>query len=266
MDRLYPELPNDDVRTKIWLIPVKLQSTHQLRREIETSKQYNDELFAKYPPEVVSSVLKLYLLELPDSLVSNQVYDLIKSIYNQFGSDDDERHRINGIINVLKELNRPNIATLNALCTHFQRLISILREGNKDNEGHWKNFQNGISREFSNCILRPRTSNNLNITDLLAYRFLNDLLKNKTEIFKELKNNLTSAGSSVSLSKQTSLISRHQSELKRRDSSLQTRLKQAVKQGTRKASDSQPVETKVHQNGERVITKDIIAESPALNE
>jgi gas vesicle protein len=243
-----------------------LQSTHQLRREIETSKQYNDELFAKYPPEVVSSVLKLYLLELPDSLVSNQVYDLIKSIYNQFGSDDDERHRINGIINVLKELNRPNIATLNALCTHFQRLISILREGNKDNEGHWKNFQNGISREFSNCILRPRTSNNLNITDLLAYRFLNDLLKNKTEIFKELKNNLTSAGSSVSLSKQTSLISRHQSELKRRDSSLQTRLKQAVKQGTRKASDSQPVETKVHQNGERVITKDIIAESPALNE
>lgn len=231
MDKIYPDLPNDEVRTKIWLVPVKLQSTHQLRREIETKKNFNDELLSSYAPEVVASVLKLYLLELPDSLVPNQVYDLIKSIYNQFGSDDDEKSRINGITNVFKELNRPNIATLNALSTHFQRLISILKEGNKDNETIWKSFQNGISQELSNCIIRPRNSNNVNINDRFTFRFLNDLLNNKTEIFKELRNNLNNSNNN-------GLLSRHQSQLKRRDSSLQTKLQQAVKQGSRKASQN----------------------------
>ncbi len=240
MDNIYPELPNDDVRTKIWLIPVRLQSTHALRSEIEKlgSTGLTPEFFKMFEPEVIASVLKLYLLELPDSVVPNGLYDLIRSIYNQYGSESESKERINGITNVLKNLDRSNLSTLNAICTHFTRLIKILLENKNENEsnGLASSFQNGISQEFSNCILRPRYQNNLSLSDKHSFRFFHDLLEHKAEIFKNLKPTGSIKKNKSVLGGVEERITRSE-QLSRQSSKLQSRLQQAVRTGSRRVSN-----------------------------
>ncbi|CCH41808.1 putative Rho-GTPase-activating protein 9 [Wickerhamomyces ciferrii] len=265
MDNIYPDLPNDDVRTKTWLVPVRLQSTHALRNEIEQigSNNLTREFFAKYQPEVIVSVLKLYLLELPDSIVPNSLYDLIRSIYNQYGSDLETKERINGLTTILKNLDRSNISTLNAICTHFSRLIKILKENKNGDESNnlASNFQNGISQEFSSCILRPRYQTNLSLSDKHSFRFILDLLIHKQEIFKNLKPTAGSIRKNKSITGHVDGNSIKQNELQRQNSKLQTKLQKAVRSGsTRKSSNnhikSNPtLETTNEDEGENKPTK-----------
>ncbi|CDR43897.1 CYFA0S13e00408g1_1 [Cyberlindnera fabianii] len=230
MDSIYPDLASDEVRTKSWLISVRLQSTHALRSQIEQVgiNGLIPEFWSKFPPEVITSVLKLYLLELPDSLVPSSVYELIKTIYNNYGTKEQTEDRIKGITNILKDLDRPNIATLNAICTHFQRLITILDENRDNGSSLAQSFQDGIAQEFSHCVLRPKIHTNLTLSDKHTFRFLHDLLGHKTEIFKNVKRagSVNNANGSHKFG---------HSSVKRQDSTLQTRLKQAVEKGEKKA-------------------------------
>lgn len=239
MDNTYPDLPNDDVRTKIWLIPVRLQSTHALRAEIEKvgSNGLTSEFFSKFAPEVVTSALKLYLLELPDSVVPNALYDLIKSIYNQYGGESETQERITGLTNVLKNLDRSNLSSLNAICTHFTRLIKIIQENKNETESNnlATTFQNDISQEFSNCILRPRYQNNLSLSDKHNFRFFHDLLANKTEIFKNLKPTGSLRKNKPTIGHVDSQFTRAD-QLSRQTSKLHSRLQQAVRTGSKRVT------------------------------
>ncbi|KAH3666725.1 hypothetical protein WICMUC_005542 [Wickerhamomyces mucosus] len=201
-NEIYPNLPNDEIRVKIWLIQVKLKSTHELRFKISLNKSSNiSDILRKFPPEVVISVLKLYLLELPNSLIPGEYYDLIKSIYLQFGNENDTKERINGIINVLKNLDRSNLSTLNSILTHFHRLLSIIKEKDSKLSNF---FKVNISSEFSNLILRPKQQNNLNLLDNFNSKFIIDLISNKSQVFKSLKS-LTNTNQSLNSSRNDSL-------------------------------------------------------------
>jgi hypothetical protein len=226
MDSVYPELPDDDVRTKTWLIPVRLQSTHALRTEIEKvgNEGLIPEFWSQHPPEVIASVLKIYLLELPDSIVSNSLYDVIKLIYANHGGDDNTEQRIIGISNVLRDLERSQLATLNVVCTHFQRLISILSESTEASSLA-ASFQDGISQEFSSCILRPKHHTNVTLSDRHTFRFVHDLLTHKKDVMKLVKRSSSLNSPSV-----------ENNMIKRKDSTLQSRLQQAVSSGDRKVS------------------------------
>lgn len=189
MDSIYPNLENDEERRNIWLVSVKLKETHQLRNKIESCKNKNETNFGdllnqeyENKPEVVASVLKLYLLELPNSLIPNELYEVIKKIYL---NEIEQSERIELIKRIVKNLNRCNFQTLNALVSHFERLISILNE-NKDEieQKNNKFFQTDICQEFSNCLLRPNLQSNISLNDKHCFKLLNDLFNFKSEIFK----------------------------------------------------------------------------------
>ncbi|CAN6597954.1 rho-GTPase-activating protein Rgd2p [Trichomonascus vanleenenianus] len=186
MDSQYPILENDEVRLGVWTVSVPLKSTHALRKEINTGKQFQKQILQGYEAPIVASVLKLYLVELPDSLVPSQFYDIIKAIYSQHGNDDDPRARISALQNTFAQLRLTNIATLDAIMTHLTRLTSI---ANAPTE-----YILQLAQEFSSCVLRPRAQSSLTIGDRHAFRLVHDLLTYKEQIFKELKRN-NSAGS-----------------------------------------------------------------------
>ncbi|CCE62657.1 hypothetical protein TPHA_0D00130 [Tetrapisispora phaffii CBS 4417] len=220
MDNIYPDLDNDKVRISIWISPVKLNLTHELRA-ILNRKQFQDEgeiiellKQSKYEPSTVASVLKIYLLELPNALIKNDITDVLKALYLDYSSpatshdsiedksiteklneevvtdkddkdvilDNKDMKRIKGLSAILASLSKPRIATLAAIITHFHRLIQILKMG-ENGEHTALEFSNSISREFANCIIEV----NIHDGNDLGFKIFYDLLQYKHEIINFLK-------------------------------------------------------------------------------
>ncbi|ONH68345.1 Rho-GTPase-activating protein RGD2 [Cyberlindnera fabianii] len=91
-----------------------------------------------------------------------------------------------------------------------------------------QNYRTGPFRILSLVSWRPKIHTNLTLSDKHTFRFLHDLLGHKTEIFKNVKRagSVNNANGSHKFGNNS---------VKRQDSTLQTRLKQAVEKGEKKA-------------------------------
>ena len=114
-----------------------------------------------------------------DSLVSSQVYEIIKTIYSTPDSSTSPQTRVSVLQNTLGQLRLANIATLDALTTHFTRLIELTSADEP--------YISSLASNLASCILRPRTENSLTMHERHTYRLIRDLFAHKEEIFGELK-------------------------------------------------------------------------------
>ncbi|KAJ5658292.1 uncharacterized protein N7484_001941 [Penicillium longicatenatum] len=190
LDNRYPELEGDEARRGIWLHNPKLSHTHQLRNALNNSKADYHEILPTFEIPTVASVLKLYLLELPDSLVSSQVYEIVKTIYSTTAHETTEEGRIKVLQSTLGQLRLVNIATLDAIMTHFTRLIDLTSADEQ--------YIAAIAQVLSPCILRPRFESSLTMDERHSYRLIRDLFAHKDAIFGELKRQSSALGISNS--------------------------------------------------------------------
>lgn len=174
-------MDGDEARRAIWTVDVPLAATHRLRNEINTGKFIHKETLEKYEVPIVASVLKLYLLELPDSLVSSNLYEIIKALYLNAATagPDSEANRISVLQSTLGQLRLVNIATLDAITTHFHRVIDLTSADEA--------YVQLLCQSLAPCILRSKTETALTLEEKYNYRFLRDLLNYKDPIFNELK-------------------------------------------------------------------------------
>lgn len=112
-------------------------------------------------------------------MVSSHVYEIIKTIYNTPASESTDAARISVLQNTLIQLRLANIATLDALMTHFTRLIELTSADEA--------YITALAQALAPCILRPRLENSLTMDEKHAYRLIRDLFAHKTQIFSELK-------------------------------------------------------------------------------
>lgn len=117
--------------------------------------------------------------QLPDSLVSSQVYEIIKTIYSTTANETSEEGRIKVLQSTLGQLRLNNIATLDALMTHFTRLIDLTSAD--------ETYVASLAQTLAPCILRPRLENTLTLNERHSYRLIRDLFDHKDAIFGELK-------------------------------------------------------------------------------
>lgn len=115
----------------------------------------------------------------PDSLVSSQVYEIIKTIYATPDSSTSSETRISVLQNTLGQLRLANIATLDAITTHFTRLIELTSAD--------ESFVSSLAQILAPCILRPRVETSLTMHERHNYRLIRDLFAHKEAIFGELK-------------------------------------------------------------------------------
>ena len=179
LDSHYPDLEGDEARRSIWVVDVPLPATHHLRNQINTGKPIEMDLLEKYEIPIVASVLKLYLLELPDSLVSAHVYEIVKTIYTSTAQSASEQARISVIQSTLGQLRLANIATLDAMITHFTRLIELTSADEA--------YVSTLASVLAPCILRPKQETGLSMTEKYNVRLMRDLFAHKDPIFGELK-------------------------------------------------------------------------------
>ncbi|KAF1815568.1 Rho-GTPase-activating protein 8 [Eremomyces bilateralis CBS 781.70] len=178
LDTRYPDLEGDEARRGIWLVDVPLPATHHLRNHINNGGAIGNEVLEQYEIPIVASVLKLYLLELPDSLVSSHVYEIVKTIYSSDAAST-ATSRVAILQSTLGQLRLANIATLDALATHFARLIELTSADD--------DYITALCTALAPCVLRPKHESPLTLTEKFSFRLVRDLLEHKEPIFGELK-------------------------------------------------------------------------------
>src|SRR4051812_49087130 len=126
---------------------------------------------------------------MPDSLVSSHVYEIMKTIYSTPASESTDSTRISVLQNTLSQLRLANIATLDALMTHFTRLIELTSADEA--------YVSQLATILAPCILRPKTETSMTMEEKYSYRLIRDLFTHKDAIFTELKraSSLNHAGS-----------------------------------------------------------------------
>ncbi|KAM0251010.1 hypothetical protein ACHAP5_001890 [Fusarium lateritium] len=179
LDHHYPDLEGDEARRGVWLLEVPLTQTHRLRAKVNDGKPVSPDVFDEFDIPTVASLLKVYLLELPDSLVSSHVYEIIRTIYSTPSTDTDEPSRIAALQSTLSQLRLTNIATLDACMNHFTRLIDLTSADEA--------YVASLAGALAACILRPRTETSLTMEEKHAYRLVRDLFAHKDAIFTALK-------------------------------------------------------------------------------
>ncbi|KAH6892025.1 hypothetical protein B0T10DRAFT_527961 [Thelonectria olida] len=178
LDHHYPDLEGDEARRGVWLVDVPLAQTHRLRAKVNNGKLVSPEVFDEFDIPAVASLLKVYLLELPDSLVSSHVYEIVRTIYSST-ADSTEASRIAVLQQTLSQLRLTNIATLDACMNHFTRLIELTSAD--------ETYVSSLAAALAPCILRPRSETSLTLEEKHAHRLVRDLFAHKDAIFTALK-------------------------------------------------------------------------------
>lgn len=66
----------------VWATPVALDKVHVVRNELNVPiDQLNDNSVESYDPALLAGTLRLYLRELPESVITSELYEAIKSLY-----------------------------------------------------------------------------------------------------------------------------------------------------------------------------------------
>lgn len=120
-----------------------------------------------------------WLLTSSDSLVSSHVYEIVKTIYSTTATDVSEETRVSVLQSTLGQLRLANIATLDAICTHFTRLIELTSAD--------ETYVTALANALAPCILRPKQESSLTMNERYSYRLVRDLFAHKDAIFGELK-------------------------------------------------------------------------------
>lgn len=103
----------------------------------------------------------------------------MKTIYSTPDSSSSSETRISVLQNTLGQLRLANIATLDAITTHFTRLIELTSADEA--------YVSSVAQILAPCILRPRTDTPLTMHERHSYRLIRDLFAHKEAIFGELK-------------------------------------------------------------------------------
>jgi hypothetical protein len=90
-----------------------------------------------------------------------------------------EETRVSVLQSTLGQLRLANIATLDAICTHFTRLIELTSAD--------ETYVTALATALAPCILRPRQESTLSMNERYSYRLVRDLFAHKDAIFGELK-------------------------------------------------------------------------------
>lgn len=87
--------------------------------------------------------------------------------------------RIKVLQSTLGQLRLNNIATLDAITTHFTRLIDLTSADEA--------YVVQLATALAPCVLRPKTGNAVTMDEKFAYKLIRDLFEHKEAIFGELK-------------------------------------------------------------------------------
>ncbi|KAI9264372.1 hypothetical protein BDA99DRAFT_509188 [Phascolomyces articulosus] len=167
-------------RTKMWTSEIQLDQAHEARERLNIpslSLILMNQNLERYDVMVLASLIRLYLMELPECLLTFELYDPIKLLYaNQHLGDVS---RLSSISKLLTTLPPSNFYTLKELLEHFHRLLAKSDNDESDRE----EILHELSSRFCHVLIRPQVERTLNSHDRHPYRLIRDLISNVDTVF-----------------------------------------------------------------------------------
>ncbi|KAI9320640.1 hypothetical protein BX666DRAFT_1852099, partial [Dichotomocladium elegans] len=167
-------------RIKMWTNEVPLEQVHEARDRLNDptrSLVFTAESLERYDVQVLASLIRLYLMELPECVITFELYDPIKQFYTNQHLDDAAR--VMSISNLLCTLPSSNFYTLKALLDHFHRLIN---ESGGTQADEWLS---SLTSLFCHILVRPPVESTLNSHDRHPQRLLRDLIRQYPVLFSD---------------------------------------------------------------------------------
>ncbi|KAI8929476.1 hypothetical protein BC831DRAFT_443776 [Entophlyctis helioformis] len=156
-----------------WLQPIdELGTMHLLRNELNTGFVRRKTL-RKYPPEIIIGAMKVFLMELPTSVCSEDVYEPLKLLYLS-KADDVGGMRLNSLRNLLATMSSAHFHTLAFLVEHLHGLIAGLDASDPKVAD--------LSTQLGPYLLRPKTETAVSVLDKHRARLVRDLLLHYEEL------------------------------------------------------------------------------------
>ncbi|KAG2221470.1 hypothetical protein INT45_005011, partial [Circinella minor] len=169
-------------RTKMWTSEIQLDQAHEARERLNIpslSLVLMSQNLERYDVMVLASLIRLYLLELPECLLTFELYDPIKLLYTNQHLDNNLR--LASIGKLLTTLPASNFYTLKELLEHFHRLLAYSDNDETDQE----EILHELASHFCHVLIRPQLASTLNSHDRHPYRLIRDLISNVETIFSE---------------------------------------------------------------------------------
>ncbi|KAJ2958402.1 hypothetical protein NQZ79_g5993 [Umbelopsis isabellina] len=162
----------------IWTTDVPLDRVHEARAELNVHDSCIDQdKLKKYDPLLLASLLRLYLQELPECLLTFDLYDPVKVLYADSSLDTDTR--IKSISNLLSTLPASNYQTTELLFRHLHRLTAGCQAPVNEM------LSTKLSIVLGPILLRPRVDSTLTVHDKCPHRLVKDLIDHCDNIFSE---------------------------------------------------------------------------------
>ncbi|KAI8363937.1 hypothetical protein BD560DRAFT_355436 [Blakeslea trispora] len=170
-------LPFDDRAERIktvWCQAKDIKSMNQICKELNHLSSIEElaKALESYDACTLANIIRIYLLELPECLLTFDFYETVKILYSV--QQHDEKSRIISIAKLLSTLPSTNYQTIKAFCLHLSRLLPYQSS---------EEFLQTILYLFSHVLLRPRIYLSTNVHDHHPKRLLRDLLLSFDKVF-----------------------------------------------------------------------------------
>ncbi|XJO78482.1 hypothetical protein BDV3_002917 [Batrachochytrium dendrobatidis] len=158
---------------EFWLLPIQnLGSVIALRNELNSGK-VRAKTLRKYPPSAIIGAIRIYLMELPSSVCSHDLYEPLKLLYLS-KSEDVGIMRLNSLRSLLATMSSAHFHTLSFLIIRIRSLISDLDP--------LDSRITDLAIALGPYFLRPEVENSVSVHDKHRGRLLRDLLVHYDDI------------------------------------------------------------------------------------
>ncbi|KAI9487740.1 MAG: hypothetical protein EXX96DRAFT_514380 [Benjaminiella poitrasii] len=166
----------DEEKSVVWTTSLPLDRVYAAQEEIDAcSHLLTVDRLKKFDLLLLASLVRLYLLELPECLFTFELYEPCKLLYS---NHQDQTSRLMSISKLIATLPTSNYHTVMLLLGHFHKLV---KEINTDTQ----QFTISITKAFSYILLRPQTESKVSLHERHPQRLLQDLIENFDLIFTQ---------------------------------------------------------------------------------
>ncbi|RUS14707.1 hypothetical protein BC937DRAFT_93443 [Endogone sp. FLAS-F59071] len=170
-----------DEKKLIWTTPIPLDKVHAVRTDLNSgSESITADRLRPFDSLLLAGVLRLYFRELPECLLTVELYDAAKILYSS--NDQDEDLRLASISNLIATLPSPNFNTLDALIAHLHRIVKETADPENPDDD---TLVTSLSQSLGPILLRPRVEAPVNIHDKHPHRLLKDLIRRHDFVFSD---------------------------------------------------------------------------------
>ncbi|KAJ3986364.1 hypothetical protein F5890DRAFT_1572336 [Lentinula detonsa] len=179
----YDKLPNDAEKRKSWIYEVPLSAVHHLREVLNAvppDQPIRPEIFEPFDAPVIAATLKLWLLELDPPLGLYECWDDFRKLYPTMGAtlvikpegEDTKEEKIKELSTMLQRLPRVHLYVLDAIVSHFKKLIESTKVEESDEV-----YMTKLALSIGRTVVRPKFETEITIQDRHPTLLFLDLLK-----------------------------------------------------------------------------------------